>query len=296
MKNIQTLLGAVLCGVLLGVAGNVSAQPAKSCYATVVRVEGVVSYSLDNNAWFPLVPGKYLPPGSSIRTGHNGVVDIVLGHAVELPQATWAPERISPSLDSPVRGWISYKPTSEQNAVRLTPETILSIDKLTTTDTGADTVSDTEINLKKGKIYASVKKLSAASQYLVKTPTGIAGVRGTQFCIALNEDGSIKTLEVYNTTGDDGLLLSVTFPGGTTKTWIINQGQSFDQSTGQLSPIPPGVIGALHQIFDALRTPYVGVMGFDYDRTRTCVSNNYGTPNSDGSGGGGGGGGGSSGP
>ncbi len=64
------------------------------------------------------------------------------------------------------------------------PNTTLGIDKLTITDTGADTVSDTELNLKKGKIFASVKKLSGASQYLIKLPSGIAGVRGTKFSIS----------------------------------------------------------------------------------------------------------------
>ena len=58
------------------------------------------------------------------------------------------------------------------------PGSILVIDKLTTVSSGADTVSDTELDLKKGGIYASVKKLSPAAQYLVKTPTGIAGGGG----------------------------------------------------------------------------------------------------------------------
>ena len=288
MKKIQTLLGVVLCGVLLGVASNVSAQPVKSGYVTVVRVEGVVAYSLGDDVWHPLVPGKYLPPGSSIRTGHNGVVDVVLGHALEMPQATWAPKRISLAADWPVRGWVSYKPTAEQNAVRLTPETLLTIDKLNITDTGADTVGDTELNLKKGKIFASVKKLSAASQYLVKTPTSIAGVRGTQFSIALNDAGTIKSIEVYKTKNDDGLVLSLTLPEGIIKTWIIDQGQSFDPATGHLSPIPPSLISTLREIFDALRTPYIGSVSFDFDRTQGYVSNNHGGPGGSGSGSGGG--------
>ena len=43
-----------------------------------------------------------------------------------------------------------------------------------------DTISDTELDLQKGRIFYSVKKLSAESKYLVKIPNGIAGVRGSQ--------------------------------------------------------------------------------------------------------------------
>ena len=89
--------------------------------------------------------GKYLPPGTSIRTGENGYADAVLGIAVDMPQAKWAPERISLAPDAPVRGMITYKPTAEQNVVRLMPDTLLKIDKLTTTDTGADTKLDWQV-------------------------------------------------------------------------------------------------------------------------------------------------------
>ncbi len=44
------------------------------------------------NQWHPIVAGKFLPPGASIRTGDDGVVDVVLGKAMELPQAKWVPE------------------------------------------------------------------------------------------------------------------------------------------------------------------------------------------------------------
>jgi hypothetical protein len=63
----------------------------------------------------------------------------------------------------------------EQNVVRLSGGTTLKIDTLTVSDTGADTVSDTELDLQAGRIFASVKKLSDTSKYLVKIPNGIAG-------------------------------------------------------------------------------------------------------------------------
>ena len=119
MKRIQSLLGVALCGVVLNLCLTATAQPAKPGYATAVRVKGFASYSLGDDKWHPLVAGKYLPPGSSVRTGVDGVVDLVLGKAIELPQAKWAPERISEAVDAPVRGLMTYKPSAEQNVVRV---------------------------------------------------------------------------------------------------------------------------------------------------------------------------------
>ena len=271
MKKFQSMLGIALCGMMLGATYTASAEMAKAGYATVVRVEGVVSYTLGDNSWHPLIPGKFLPAGASIRTGDNGVVDVVLGRSVEAPQAKWVPDRVSLAPDSAVRGMIAYKPAVEQNVVRLTPNTVLTIDKLTTTDTGADTVSDTELDLKSGKIYASVKKLSGASQYLVKIPNGIAGVRGTEFSISA--DGSTS---VFHTRGNDGLVLSLTMTDGSTSTFVIDQGQFFQPGSSQPGSIPPEIMNFLKATFDGLKTIYCEVVNYDRDPTQGYVSTDSG--------------------
>lgn len=258
---------AALCGAIAGIAVTASAQDYKQGYATVVRVEGVVTYSLgDGQPEYPLVAGKYLPPGSIVFTHDNAVADLVLGKAVELPQAKWAPERISPAPDAPVRGYVTYKPTAEQNAIRLTPNTTLAIDKLTIVDTGSDAVSDTELNLKKGKIFASVKKLSGASQYIVKIPNGVAGVRGTLFSISA--DGAVACFE---STGG-GVVLALTMPNGTSQTFLVAPGQLLDPATGQPATISPEVARVLSDVFKALRTTYFQVVDFEFDRTAGFVS------------------------
>ena len=268
MKNYKNIFAAsVFFCVLTGVVATASAQDSKPGFATVVRIEGNCTYSLDNGAvWHPLVPGKYLAAGSQIRTSDNGVVDVILGKAIDLPQAKWAPERISLARDQQVRGMISYTPTAEQNVVRLTPNTTLAIDKLNTTDTGADTVSDTELDLKQGKIFASVLKLSGASQYIVKIPNGIAGVRGTKF--SLGADGSVNVYE--SKTG--GLALDLTLPNGTKQTFQILEGQLLDPATGSPASISAPLVGELNRIFTALKTLYIEQVNFTFDRTITYVS------------------------
>jgi hypothetical protein len=277
MKKLQTLLAIAMGGVLLNAGLSASAQPAKPGFATVIRVRGIASYSLDGGAHVsPLVAGKYLEAGASIITGEDGVVDVILGKSLDLPQATWTPKRVSLAADSPVRGLVSYRPSAEQNVVRVLENSTLVIDKLTTVSSGADTVSDTELDLKKGSIFASVKKLSPAAQYLVKTPTGIAGVRGTQFSISLNADGSIKSVAVYKTLNDEGLVLAVTSASGATSTLLIQAGQMWQPGNSTPEPITPQIKSILQAVFSAFRTPYYQVVSYDYDRTQFLESSDFG--------------------
>jgi hypothetical protein len=277
MKKLQTLLAIAAGGVLLNAGLTASAQPAKPGFATVIRVKGEVSYSLDDGAHkFPLIAGKYLEAGASIYTSEDGEVDVILGKSIELPQAKWVPDRVSLAVDSPVRGFVSYRPTAEQNVVRVESSSILVIDKLTTTSSDADTVSDTELDLKKGSIYASVKKLSPAAQYLVKTPTGIAGVRGTQFSIILNDDGSIKSVAVFRTVNDDGLVLAVTSASGATQTYLIKDGQIWQPGDSGPVPITPELRHLFSEVFPIVRTPFYQVVSYDYDRTQFRESSDFG--------------------
>jgi hypothetical protein len=284
MKKLQILLAAAMCGVIF----NAAAQSGVSGYATVVRVVGSAYYSLGaGEAEHPLVAGKALPAGATIRTEDNGIVDVVLGKDLQTPQAFSTPDRISLAADSPVRGMVGYKPSAEQNVVRLTPNTTLAIDKLTVTDTGADTVSDTELDLKKGKIFASVKKLSGASQYLIKLPNGIAGVRGTLFSISA--DGTVAVFE----SKAGGVVLSLVLPDGSTKTFLVAPGQFIDPATGKPAALSPEAFSALSKIFTAVKTLYLETVSFSFDRTSIYCSPTHGAkPKGSGSGGGGGGGGG----
>jgi hypothetical protein len=271
MKKLQALLAAAMCSALLGAATGASAQnSAPQGFGTVVRAVGIASYSLGDNVWHPLQAGKYLPAGSVVRTGHNGEVDIVLGKNVEMPQAKGQPDRISFAPDAPVRGMINYKPSVEQNVVRVMPETTLGIDKLTVTDTGADTVSDTELNLKDGKIFASVKKESGASTYLVKLPNGIAGIRGTM-CYFHVADGVLKESGVYE-SHSGGVVLSIVDSSGGTQTFLVAPGQLLDPATGQPVPIPAELANVLKEVFTALRTIYFQVVDFSFDHTECYVS------------------------
>jgi hypothetical protein len=275
MKKLQTFLAIAMSGVLL--TFSASAQPAHPGYATVIRVKGTASYSLDGGVHkYPLVPGKDLEAGAGIYTGDDGVVDVILGKSLELPQAASAPASPSYAPDSPVRGLVGFRPASEQNVVRVLSSSVLVIDKLTTVSSGIDAVSDTELDLKKGGIYASVKKLSPAAQYLVKVPTGIAGVRGTQFSIVLNDDGTIQSVTVYQTKGDDGLVLAVTSAGGATETYLIRAGEIWQPGNPNPVPITPQMHTLLQEVFNALRTTEYQESNFDHNHHKHHESDDFG--------------------
>ena len=269
MKNIQTLFSAAVCGLVLAFTSTAGAQDAKQGLATVVRVKGEVSYTLGgNDGWHPLVAGKILHPGAVIKTQSDGAADVVLGKAVEMPQAHPVPDKVSLASDSAVRGMVGYKSSVEQNIIRLSGDTTIKIDVLTVSDTGVDTVSDTELDLQKGRIFYSVKKLSAESKYLVKIPNGIAGVRGSQgFISADGKCGALVHPLWLSLVGADGKPVTVTIP----------EGQQYDPTSGSSSSFTPEVLDLLHQISLASRISYPETCSASYNRNQFChISPNTG--------------------
>jgi hypothetical protein len=262
MKNIQALFSVAVCGLGLVFASAASAQEAKQGVATVFRVQGEASYTLGgNDGWHPLVAGKILRPGSTIKTEPDATVDVVLGKTVEMPQAHPVPDKISLAPDSAVRGMVGYKASVEQNVIRLSGETTIKIDVLTVSDTGVDTISDTELDLQTGRIFYSVKKLSAESKYLVKIPNGIAGVRGSRGYISA--DGKCGALEHplwLSHVGADGKPITVTIP----------EGQQYDPGSGGISPMPTEIIDLLNHISNIARTPFSEICSYSYNRNQWC--------------------------
>ncbi len=262
MKNIQKLFSAAVCGLVLSFTIAASAQEVKQGIATVVRVKGGASYTVGgNDGWHPLVAGKILHPGSTIKTEPDAMVDVVLGKAIEMPQAHAVPDKVSLAPDSAVRGMVGYKPSVEQNVIRLSGETTIKVDILTVADTGADTISDTELDLQKGRIFYSVKKLSAESKYLVKIPNGIAGVRGSQgFISADGKCGALVHPLWLSFVGADGKPVTVT----------VGEGQQFDPTSGGISPMPPAIFNLLSEISHAARTCYREICSYSYNRNQWC--------------------------
>lgn len=151
--NKVAVLGIALVTVLAS-SDTGFAQSTKQGKAQVRAVHGSARYSTGGGAWLDLTPGAVLTSGAVVATAAGSHVDLYLG------------------INGPV--------------VRVDQDTQVGIDKLTYTDTGADAVVETQLNLTKGTLIGSVRKLAAASRYEIKTPAGVAGIRGTDYVITHN--------------------------------------------------------------------------------------------------------------
>lgn len=223
----------IACGVALAMVSTAMAQ---SVGAKVVRIKGAARYSQGSAGWQKLNVGMVLPPGAVIQTStdRGSYVDLVLGDS---DAATARPVSFnSASTASPS---VAYHPRSEQNTVRLMENTVLGIDRLSYVETGSDVVSDTQLDLKSGRIIGNVKKLSAASKYEVKLPNGVAGIRGTFYDISA--EGVVRVV-----TGS--VVVAYVGADGTVVTQVVSAGQQFDARTGQVSPIPASVMSELRLI------------------------------------------------
>ena len=134
---------------------------------------------------------------------------------------------------------MNYSPNAQQDVVRIFADTVLGIDKLSAVDTGADEVTETELDLRSGQILGTVKKQSAASRYEVKVPNGVAGIRGTVYL--LSAEGVVSVLV-------GSVVVAYTKADGSVATQVVVAGYQFDSRTGALTPIPKPKMGDILRI------------------------------------------------
>jgi hypothetical protein len=175
----------------------------------VTALGGDVRYSANGGGFVPVPVGARLKKGDVIKTGPASHADLQFGHNVGIMQ--------------------------------LTPNTTFAITELSVTQTPADgNVTDNQFDLNSGAIYTKVNKLSKASRFEVKTPKGIAGVRGTSLFLSSNGDLAVGE----GTAG-------IAYPnGGGVDTFIVRSGEMV--SPGDKAPHQaPGQL--LKDIIDALQ-------------------------------------------
>jgi len=263
MKYIQALFSAVACAAVMAFTSTASAQDVKQGVVTVVRIHGEARYSAGDNVWHPVMPGTTLSDNDVIQSGANSTVDLVLAEKVaRVGYQSTAGSPIGGSVTIaglPVTPINAGQSTPEQNIIRLQPDTTLAIDKFTFTQTGADTVSDTELDLRSGNVFGNVKKISAESKYLIKMPTGVAGVRGTAFLLGANGDVTVLSGSV---------VVSGIGANGQVYTTVVAAGDQFNPQTGQVTRLTPrslvaairdatAIVIAIHETVTVVETPTI---------------------------------------
>jgi len=222
MKNIRSISKYLAFSmVALAMVASAAAQQMTQASAKVVRIKGDARFATANNVWQPLKVGDVLGAGAIIQTATDSRVDLVLGekNAMAAEPAKWGDV-------------IQYQPEVEQDFVRVWENSVMAIDKLLIADTGADQIKETQLDLRAGRIFGTVKKMSAASKYEVKIPNGVAGIRGTIYDIS-----AAGFLSVFK----GSVVIAYTDGSGSIVTQVVVGGQSYDCSTGQFTPIPENI-------------------------------------------------------
>ena len=193
MKQVGRLMGVlVACSVAAltaSLAGTAQAQTQEG-QAVVQSIKGSADYSEGGGTWSKLKVGKVLKAGTVVRTADASEVDLNL------------------KRNGPV--------------VRLTGNSTLGLTKLLFENTGADTVIETQLDLKAGRVLGVVSKMAAASKYEVKTPSSVTGIRGTKYDISAS--GKVVVIEGW---------VMVVWVGadGKSKSFKVEAGKVFDPAT-----------------------------------------------------------------
>ena len=246
MRKIQFL---AVCGLMVAWAvGARAMNPIKPASVTVVNIQGQARYSVDGQTWHPLVAGKILHENSVIETAAGSYCDLVISgtpvpFARNMPGPVNQPQ-MAVAPDPQVRGYEASQPMAQQNVIRMSPDTMLAVDRLTVIDTGADTVSTTELDLRAGKIFASVKKMSANSQFTIKIPNGVAGIRGSKGSLSANGSAEWLTGEIF---------ISFIGSNGQPHVVVVHGGFEYDPQTGEILHLPQKAIAELER-YDAYST------------------------------------------
>jgi FecR protein len=251
MNRKQSLLKSLLvCGVALAAVATMAADNVVQVTARVVRIRGDARYKVGAGAWQTLKQGDELGAGTIIETGVNSRIDLMMGEG-------------APPTARPVVGEVlTYAPAAEQNMVRIWENSRMAIDKLTRTETGADVVTETQLDLQAGHIFGSVKKMSAASKYEVKIPNGVAGIRGTIYDISV--EGVIKCLV-------GSIYLAYVDSSGKAASQVVMADQEFDIRTGVLQQLPNTDRTGLLRAITQLRMELASTVPLVYTVDRTLV-------------------------
>ncbi len=247
-----------VCAMALALAFSVVAET-KQVSAKVTRIKGSARYSTDGSTWKALSVGQSLGAGMTLQTAAGSTVDLVLGQDTPIARSP----RISEAFS--VQG-VGYRMLAEQDVLRVYADSMLAIDKLTATPTGLGEVKETQLDLRAGKIFGRVKKLSAGSRYEVKLPNGVAGIRGTIYSV---------TAEGVVTVLSGQVVVAYVDASGQTQTQVVEAGFTFDVR----NPVPPIPISDGGMPSDLPLVP-PGFQDVPGDQTQIFVSPTTGTSSS----------------
>ncbi len=205
MNSFRTLGGWVarlsLGAALLALATGAQAAVEKGS-AKVVGVQGTAEYSVDGSTWTALKRGEVLREGAMIRTTGASGADLDLGR--------------------------------NGSVLRVMPESSVAFTALTYEETGVETVVNTQIQLRAGRVVGHVQKLASTSKYEIKAPKAVATIRGTRY--DMSASGRLVVAE--------GSVVIVAYrEDGSTVTRVVNANEVFSPVSGLVTPAVEADLG-----------------------------------------------------
>ena len=177
----KPVIGLFTAIVALSLATCLQAQTT-AAKTKVQSVKGTAFYTPPGGKRTVLKPNVMLAPGTKIETEAKSSVDIFMGAMAGM--------------------------------VRVAEKSTLIVEQYNVTKTAVDQVIDVQLNLPEGTIYGTVNKLSAASKYHIKTPDGVAGVRGTKYTITVKRDANGKVTSYCLVSEGTIIIIKPTAVGG----------------------------------------------------------------------------------
>jgi hypothetical protein len=162
-------------------------------FAKVRYVSGQVTFLKTGGQWQPVEKNMFLRAGDAVKTGPNSHVDM----------------------------WLA----NNNGDIHLEQNSELTLDKLSYTYTGFEMLHDTQLNLRSGVLAGNVNRMSTGSKYEIKTPRGVAGIRGTRYRIAANGDVTVT---------EGTVVISLVMADGSIKTFAIPSGHTLVAATGEV--------------------------------------------------------------
>ncbi len=161
--------------VVIGCFSVLKAETKPSTYVAA-DVTGTVTWTNpETQVVAPLTSGKKLPQGAIVTTGPDSSVILIF--------ASGATATLSADTSMEVSRF--YQQAFSDDAFA--------------DDAAEPSVSVTELNLIRGEMTGQVRRLRTGSEFVVNTPVGAAGVRGTEFSVSY--DPATKEMVIKTATG-----------------------------------------------------------------------------------------------
>ena len=151
---------AVIAVVLTAFPILTSLAAKQSGQARVEGVKGAAHYSTGQEVWLPLKAHTLLKPGTLIRTGQESTVRLVF--------------------------------KDDGSVITANPNTVIRIARISSTETGLELVSETDLELIEGSLNGTQTKNSALSHFQINVRDGFAVLEQSDYSI--NADGPLTIL------------------------------------------------------------------------------------------------------